>query len=449
MALTLYNTLAHRKQLFEPIDPARVGVYVCGPTVYDFVHIGNARPVVVFDLLVRVLRRAYPAVRYVRNITDVDDKIIAAAERTGEAIASLTERTAAAFRADMAALGAAPPDFEPTATGHIPQMIQMIGQLEASSHAYEAEGHMLFAVGTDLNYGKLSGRDRDEMIAGARVEVAPYKRDPADFVLWKPSTPQQPGWSSPWGRGRPGWHIECSAMANTYLGETFDIHGGGQDLLFPHHENELAQSRCAHQGKPLARFWMHNSFITVNGEKMAKSVGNVVTVHDLLAKLPGETIRLTLLSSHYRQPMDWTDDGVERAKKALDRWYRAAGAVAAAAVPDAAFLQALDDDLNTPEAIARLHALADAAMAGDSGAAAALRASAQFLGVLIQTSEAWFQGGAGLELQPAQIDDLIAQRTAARKSRDFAGADRIRKQLEQAGIVLEDTAAGTTWRRGG
>ncbi len=444
MALVLYNTLSHQKEPFRPMQPGAVGMYACGPTVWDFAHIGNARMAVVFDLLFRVLKQHYPRVTYVRNITDVDDKIIDAAKRNGESIDNLTARTAAAYQEHMTALGVLPPTMQPRATQHIGEMIAMIETLVANGHAYDSEGTVLFHVPSDPNYGALSRQDRDGMIAGARVEVASYKRDPADFVLWKPSTPEQPGWTSPWGRGRPGWHIECSAMAEKYLGRTFDIHGGGQDLIFPHHENEIAQSRCAHDGAPLAQYWVHNGFITVRGEKMAKSVGNIVLANDLLKAHDGETIRLTLLSAHYRQGLDWTDEVIEQSKKALDRWYRAAGD-AAAGQPDSEFLAALDDDLNTPQAIARLHGLADRGLAGDVGARAALKASAGVMGVLAKGAEAWFRGPAGAG--DADIDALIAQRTAAKKARNFAEADRIRAVLEARKIVLEDSAKGTMWRR--
>jgi len=359
VTLSLHNTLTRRKEVFEPLDPARVRMYVCGPTVYSFAHIGNARPVVVFDVLYRLLRRHYGDVTYARNITDVDDKIIAAAAENGEAIGDLTARTEDAFQQDMDALGALRPTVQPRATEHIPQMIAMIEALIATDNAYAAEGHVLFNVPSMAEYGRLSGRDREEQIAGARVDVAPYKRDPADFVLWKPSTGEQPGWDSPWGRGRPGWHIECSAMSEAHLGETFDIHGGGQDLIFPHHENEIAQSTCAHGGKPFARYWVHNGYLKVDHEKMSKSLGNVLTVRELLQDAPGEAIRMTLLATHYRQPLDFTPDAMHQARAALDRIYGALRAVAEidaadGVVPDEV-LAALDDDLNTPLAIAHLH----------------------------------------------------------------------------------------------
>ncbi|MBM3507170.1 MAG: cysteine--tRNA ligase [Alphaproteobacteria bacterium] len=445
MGLVLYNTLTHHKEPFRPMRPDSVGMYACGPTVYDFVHVGNARAAVVFDLLYRVLRRSYARVTYVRNITDVDDKIIDAAKRNGEAIESLTGRTEKAYQDHMAALGVLPPTVQPRATQHIAEMIAMIEALIAKGHAYVAHGTVLFHVPSDPTYGELSRQDREGMIAGARVDVAPYKRDPADFVLWKSLTADQPGWDSPWGRGRPGWHIECSAMADKYLGTTFDIHGGGQDLIFPHHENEIAQSRCAHEGAPLARYWVHNGFITMRGEKMAKSVGNVVTAHSLLQRHDGETIRLTLLSGHYRQGLDWTDEVVEQSKKALDRWYRAAGD-AKAGEPDDEFLAALEDDLNTPLAIARLHGLADRALAGDTAAQPALKASAGVMGVLAKDAKAWFRGGA-TGTDEAEIEALIAQRAAAKKAKNYGEADRIRAALEAKNIVLEDTPKGTSWRR--
>ncbi|HVH81152.1 MAG TPA: cysteine--tRNA ligase, partial [Stellaceae bacterium] len=368
MALTLYNSLTHSKQPFRPIDPANVRMYVCGPTVYDYAHIGNARAVVVFDLLYRVLRHEYGAahVKYVRNITDVEDKIMAAARESGQTITEVTTRTTAQFHEDMAALGNLPPDVEPRATEYIVQMIALIERLIASGHAYAAQGHALFRVSSYPKYGALSRRSRADMIAGARVEVAPYKEDPGDFVLWKPSTPDQPGWDSPWGRGRPGWHIECSAMSENTLGETFDIHGGGLDLVFPHHENEIAQSVCAHHGQgpeDFARIWMHNGMLTVGGAKMAKSEGNFVTVRDARAQAPGEVIRLALLGTHYRAPLDWTEDRLHEARQTLDRFYRALALPSAAPAPaevDEATCGALDDDLNAPLALSHLHELAGA-----------------------------------------------------------------------------------------
>ena len=363
MPLDLFNTLTRRKEHFEPQVAGKVGLYVCGPTVYDYAHIGNARPVVVFDVLYRLLKHLYPEVRYVRNITDVDDKIIDRASQSGEPIDSVTARTTEAYHQDMAALNALPPDIEPRATRHIAQMVRMIEKLIGQGNAYEADGHVLFSVPSMPDYGMLSRRSRDELIAGARVEVAPYKRDPADFVLWKPSSDDIPGWPSPWGRGRPGWHIECSAMAAEHLGETFDIHGGGLDLIFPHHENEIAQSVCSHGGAPLARYWVHNGFLTVEGEKMSKSLGNFFTVRDLLGEFPGEAIRLTLLGAHYRQPLDFTRDLLRQSKGNLDRWYNALRcAEEAPSETEVPFevLAALEDDLNTPMAISHVHALATA-----------------------------------------------------------------------------------------
>jgi cysteinyl-tRNA synthetase len=445
MPLVLYNSLTRRKEKFEPIDPGRVGMYVCGPTVYDFAHIGNARAVVAFDLLYRVLRHEYGAghVRYVRNITDVEDKIIAAAHANGEAIDALTRRTAAIFQGDMAALGNLPPDIEPRATEYIPQMIRMIERLIASGHAYGAEGHALFRVASYARYGKLSRRSRADLIAGARVEVAPYKEDPGDFVLWKPSSADQPGWDSPWGRGRPGWHIECSAMSEETLGESFDIHGGGLDLIFPHHENEIAQSRSAFGHAIMAKYWMHNGFLNISGEKMSKSLGNFFTMHEILDQYPGEAIRLLLLSAHYRQPLDFTHEGLTQAKATLDRWYgvlRGKDARPANAVPQSVE-DALSDDVNTPLAISAIHQLGDPAE---------LRAGANALGLLQQDAEAWFRWTPAGSSGPtdAEIEAAIAARQAARKARDFKESDRIRDELKAKGVILEDGAKGTTWKRG-
>jgi cysteinyl-tRNA synthetase len=453
MPLVLYNTLTRRKEVFEPLDTKNVRMYVCGPTVYDFAHIGNARPVIVFDVLYRLLRRRYGAehVRYVRNITDIEDKINAAAKEAGVSIRELTERTAKAFHEDVAALGVLPPDVEPRATEHVGEMIAMAEKLIASGHAYVADGHVLFDVTSDPDYGRLSGRDREEMIAGARVEVAPYKRDPADFVLWKSSTPDQPGWESPWGRGRPGWHIECSAMSERHLGETFDIHGGGVDILFPHHENELAQSTCAHGGRPFVRYWVHNAMLLVDGQKMSKSLGNFRTIREVLAEAPGEAARYAMLMTHYRDPLDWTAERLAQAKHAIDRFYlalRGAGEAPAAAEMPEAVAAALEDDLNTPLALAALHEILGALNAADGAARARLKgellAGAAALGLLQQAPDAWLKGDGGAD---AEIDRLVAQRTAARAARDFAAADRIRAQLAIRGIVLEDGPEGTSWRR--
>src|SRR5579883_1617055 len=448
MPLFLYNSLTRRKERFEPLDRNRIGLYVCGPTVYDRAHIGNARAFVVFDALYRLLCALYGRahVRYVRNITDVDDKIIAAARDNGEPIPALTERTIAAFHADMAALNVLPPDVEPRATAHIPHMIAMIERLIARGCAYVADGHVLFAIASDPDYGRLSRRSRAEMIAGARVEVAPYKRDPGDFVLWKPSPPELPGWGSPWGRGRPGWHIECSAMSWRYLGESFDIHGGGQDLLFPHHENERAQSLCAFPSSTFARYWVHNGLLQVNGRKMSKSLGNVLLVRELLERVPAEAVRLVLLRTHYRAMLDFTDDALIEAKRELDRFYRALAKSpgAAAPSPPEPVLNALCDDLNTPRALAEMRTLASEALAGDRTAGADLRAAGAILGILRQDPDAWFEPGRD---DAAMIAEKIAERAEARKQRDFARADAIRAELAARGIVLEDTPTGTTWRR--
>jgi cysteinyl-tRNA synthetase len=460
--LQFHNTLTRRQEPFVPVDPAHVRMYVCGPTVYDYAHIGNARPVVVFDVLYRLLKRAYPKVTYVRNITDVDDRIIAAHRETGEPIDAITARTTKAYQEDMGALAALPPDIEPRATQHIVQMIRMIETLIGGGCAYVAEGHVLFHVPSMPSYGKLSGHSRDELVAGARIEVAPYKKDPADFVLWKPSTAEQPGWSSPWGRGRPGWHIECSAMSETHLGETFDIHGGGHDLIFPHHENEIAQSECAHGGKPFVRLWMHNGFLTVNGEKMSKSLGNFFTVHELLEKWPAEAIRLLLMKTHYRAPLDFTEDGLRQARVELDRFYNALQKfdpacrlydLDASLTPPADVMDALADDLNIPLAIARLHEHASAAFQSASVSqepgpqATALFAGGRVLGLFNQRPAAWFKGMVGDGLSEADIESRIAARLAARKARNFAEADRIRDELKSQGVVLEDGPGGTTWRR--
>jgi len=458
VALAVYNTLTRKKEAFEPIDPSHVRMYVCGPTVYDRAHIGNARPVIVFDVLFRLLSRLYPRVTYARNITDVDDKINQRSKDSGEPIAVITERTTKMFHDDIAELNALAPTIEPRATAHIQQMIAMIETLVAKGHAYAAEGHVLFEVGSMADYGQLSRRSMDEMIAGARVEVAPYKKNPGDFVLWKPSSPDLPGWDSPWGRGRPGWHIECSAMSGQYLGKTFDIHGGGQDLVFPHHENEIAQSVCAN-GVPFARYWMHNGYLMVEGEKMSKSLGNFFTVRELLEVAPGEAIRLAMLSTHYHQPFDWTAEGLKQARATLDRLYTALRNNADVAVSDTAVplpvQAALEDDLNTPLAIAHLHELVGNLNKAESAAAkeaakGALLAAGQALGVLLQDPEVWFKwqpAGAAAGPDEAEIEALIQARLEARKTKNFAEADRIRKHLADAGVVLEDGPQGTTWKR--
>jgi cysteinyl-tRNA synthetase len=433
--IRLHDTLAREKREFVPADPKRITMYVCGPTVYGRAHIGNARPAVVFDLLRRVLEHAYPGaeVVYARNVTDVDDKIIASAEAEGVDPSVITERYERHYLEDMGALGAKPPSIAPHATQEIRPMIAMIETLIAQGHAYEAGGHVLFSVPSDPYYGALSKRDREQMIAGARVEVAPYKRDPADFVLWKPSADNVVGWDSPWGRGRPGWHIECSAMIRAHLGETIDIHGGGLDLIFPHHENEIAQSRCAHGGAPLARYWVHNGFVDMGAEKMSKSLGNIVTPGELLADgHKGEVLRLALLSGHYRQPLPWTTNLIAQSKAILDGLYRRAGADVGEI--DETVVDALYDDLNTPLALSRLGQITDAST---------LRATANFLGLLLESEEAWFRGGG----DGSRVDARIEERNAAKKARDFATADRIRDELKAEGILLEDGPGGTTWRR--
>ncbi|HVY57448.1 MAG TPA: cysteine--tRNA ligase [Xanthobacteraceae bacterium] len=450
MQLKLYDTLTREKRVFEPIDPQCVRMYVCGPTVYDFAHIGNARPLIVFDVLYRLLRQLYGPehVRYVRNVTDVDDKINARAAERGISIRELTEQTYRNFQQDVRALSCLPPTVEPRATEHIAEMKTLIERLVADGHAYVAEDHVLFSVSSMPDYGQLSKRPLDEMIAGARVEIAPYKREPMDFVLWKPSKPGEPAWPSPCGiktPGRPGWHIECSAMSWKHLGETFDIHGGGIDLVFPHHENEIAQSRCALHQPIMARFWMHNGFLQVEGEKMSKSLGNFVTIRDLLEEWPGEAIRLAMLQTHYRQPINWTESGLREAKRTLDLWYQLT-ADAAPGMFCADTLEALCDDLNTPKAIAALHELRSAAAAGAKGAAASLKASAGLLGLLQGSAAAWAAWRpASLALDDARIESFIAARNAARKAKDFREADRIRDELAAMGVVLKDSKDGTTW----
>ena len=460
MALHLYNTSSRARERFVPADPSRVTMYVCGPTVYNFSHIGNARPYVVFDVLARLLRRSYQLV-YARNFTDVDDKINAAARAEGIAIGELTERYIGAFHEDMQALGVLEPDVEPRVTAHIPEIIAFIERLIESGHAYEAEAHVLFSVASYADYGALSRRSRDDMIAGARVEVAPLKRDPADFVLWKPSDADVVGWDSPWGRGRPGWHIECSAMVAAHLGTTIDIHGGGQDLVFPHHENETAQSTCAHGGERFCRFWLHNGLVRVDSEKMSKSVGNILLLRGLLEEWPGEVVRLALLTAHYRQPLDWSQQLAVEARQKLDRMYgalRDAGvegpASGADEDPPPNVLAALEADLNTPQALAELFELVRKAnRSSDTGerlaAAGALRAGASLLGLLQRDPVEWFAGDGADdgELSDADIDALIEQRKALRKERKFAEADAIRDSLAKRGVILEDVAGGTRWRR--
>lgn len=437
--IRLTNTRTRKKQEFTPIDPANVRLYLCGPTVYDRAHLGNARPVLVFDVLVRLLRHVYGAdhVTYVRNFTDVEDKINERAAQSGKTIGEITEETIRWYHEDMDALGADCPDYEPRATNYIEEMIAMIEILIAGGNAYAAEGHVLFDVRSFPDYGKLSGRSVDDMIAGARVEVAPFKRDPMDFVLWKPSDADTPGWESPWGRGRPGWHIECSAMSKALLGETFDIHGGGIDLQFPHHENEIAQSCCAHPTGEFAKYWLHNEMLQVDGKKMSKSLGNFFTVRDLLDKgVPGEVIRFVMLSTHYRKPMDWTEAKAQDAEATLRRWRGLVAGIEPATSPAPSVIAALSDDLNTAGAIAALHELARA------GDAAGLLASAQMLGLLRPELGAWAETGGDVA---AVIEALLAARLEARNARDFARADAIRDGFNSAGVEVKDTADGASW----
>ena len=460
MELRLHDTLTKEKRAFVPLDPNNVRMYVCGPTVYDFAHIGNARPVIVFDVLFRLLRHIYGAdhVTYVRNITDVDDKINDRAVRDfpglplNEAIRKVTEKTATQFHADVAALGCLPPTFEPRATDFVlprpdgkADMVTLIKQLIARGHAYEAGGEVLFDTQSMADYGALSGRKLDEQLAGARVAVDAHKKNPADFVLWKQSSENEPGWESPWGRGRPGWHIECSAMSAAYLGDVFDIHGGGLDLIFPHHENELAQSRCAHGTPTMANYWMHNGFLQVEGEKMSKSLGNFITINEVLADWPGEVLRLNMLKTHYRSPIDWTLKSLEESAKTLDDWYWVAADLRGER-PSHAVIEALSDDLNTPQMVAALHGLRNHAASGNERDRDAFAASLRLLGFLSESTAAWNerkQKASGIDA--TQINALIADRTAARARKDFGESDRIRDQLATMGIVIKDSKEGTTW----
>ncbi len=457
MGLVLYNSLTRKKELFVPGDPGRVTLYACGPTVYNPPHIGNARAAVVYDVLYRVLRRHYANVVYARNITDVDDKINQAARDQGVPIGVIAARYTEVYHRDVAALGVLPPVIEPRATEHIDTIIAMIGKLLASGHAYVAEGHVLFNVPAFPAYGQLSGRSRDEMIAGARVEVAPYKRDPADFVLWKPSNAEAPGWDSPWGRGRPGWHIECSAMIERHLGRTIDIHGGGNDLKFPHHENEIAQGTCAHDGAVYSRYWVHNGFVEIDSEKMSKSLGNVLLVQNLLQRFTGEAIRLALIKGRYREPISWSDDLVHQAKAQLDRLYGTlqrlppGGMPAATAQPNEAFSAAMDDDLNTPLALSVLMELATRANSTQDAEervrlGAELLAGGRELGILQQAPQAWFSTSASQAVDVATVARLIAERQAARARKDWTAADRVRDALAAMGVRIQDGASGTEWR---
>jgi cysteinyl-tRNA synthetase len=451
MSIRLYNTIARQKQLFEPRDPERVTMYVCGPTVYDYAHIGNARPAVIFDLLRHVLERHYPNVIYARNITDVDDKINQAAAESGVDIKVISQRYA---------LGVEPPTVEPRATEHMAEITGMISRLVESGHAYAAEGHVLFDISTYDGYGGLSGRDMREMIAGSRIEVAPFKKNPGDFVLWKPSDDSQPGWDSPWGWGRPGWHIECSAMSEKHLGDTIDIHGGGQDLVFPHHENERAQSTCSHNGSTFARFWLHNGFVTVEKRKMSKSLGNTQVVHDLLKQHSGEVLRYVLLSAHYRQPLDWSGLALEQAQRTLERMYNILrdaverfGPFSPGEALGSPVCNALDDDLNTPVALAELsrasRALAKAETVEEARKhGAELLSGGKLLGLLQSDAATWAEDPSQYnDDDEAAIEVLIAARNEARGNRDFQKADSIRDQLASMGITLEDSSSGTRWKR--
>jgi len=459
VSLTLYNTLTGRKEPFEPLVPGRVTMYVCGPTVYNLAHIGNARPVVVFDTLFRLLQTLYDEVVYARNITDVDDKIIAAAKEGGRSIESVTDEFTARYREDMAQLNALPPTLEPHATHNIDAMLALTAKLLERGHAYESAGHVLFAVESMPDYGRLSKRSLEDMLAGARVEVADYKRHPGDFVLWKPAAADEPGWDSPWGRGRPGWHLECSAMIRAHLGETIDIHGGGRDLIFPHHENEIAQSRCAHGGD-FVRYWLHNAYLDIDGEKMSKSLGNVRTVRDLLARYRGEVLRFALLSAHYRSGLNFSAELLDQAESTLGSLYatlREVGDIELdvdVPLADEPFYRALQDDLNTPVAIAELHNLAHqlhkATAAEKPLLKARILAAGNLLGILEQDPEAWLQGGVSADVISADaIEALIAERQGAKQARNYARADEIRQELLDQGVVLEDSRDGTRWRRSG
>jgi len=455
MSLVLYNTLSRTKQPFAPLDPQRITMYVCGPTVYNRVHIGNARPAVVFDTLFRLLQSLYPNVQYARNITDIDDKIMNTAADLGEDIAVLSNRYAQAYFEDMAALNNLEPTIVPYATQHIPEMIGMVERLVAKGHAYVAEGNVLFAVKSMSDYGKLSGRSLDDMLAGARVDVASYKQYAGDFILWKPSADNEPGWDSPWGRGRPGWHLECSAMIEKHLGETIDIHAGGQDLIFPHHENEIAQSCCAHDGKPFANYWLHNGFINIEGEKMSKSLGNFRMVNDLLDQYPGEVLRYVLLSAHYRSEQQFSKDLLDSAWRSLDTLYgflRGQKSIIPVINHDSPGFKALLDDLNSPVAISELYRLAKQMHAATGAAREALQSElmglAGLMGLLYQDPENWFTLARGDgDISAEDIESLIAKRKQAKENKDYAGADQVRQDLLGLGVVLEDNREGTIWRR--
>lgn len=461
MALHIHNTLTRQKQKFVPIDPGRITLYVCGPTVYNYVHIGNARPAVVFDVLFRLLQQQYPQVIYARNITDIDDKIMNAANEQNVSIEDITSRYTRAYHQDMKNLGVLEPTIEPFATDHIRPMQNMIQQLLDKRHAYIADGHVMFKVSSMKQYGRLSGRDLDNNTTRNRVDAADYKQDTNDFILWKPSGDDQPGWDSPWGRGRPGWHLECSAMIATHLGQIIDIHGGGQDLIFPHHENEIAQGCCAHGTSGYVNYWMHNGYLTINGEKMSKSLGNFLTIHDALKNTPGETLRYALLSAQYRQPLDWSAETLKQARASIDRLYHALRQVQDIEPPSGKqqntpqeITAALEDDLNTPVALSHLHELATqlnkaTTRSEKTHLKARLLAGGTIMGLLLQHPEKWFrwQPATAAGLSDETINTLIEERRTARVTRNFQRADQIRDQLTAAGIELEDSTDSTRWRR--
>ena len=445
--LVFYDTLKRRKVTFVPLNSGNIRLYVCGPTVYDYAHIGNARPVVVFDVLYRLLKHIYPTVTYVRNITDVDDKINTRALESGRSIREITDQTAKVFQEDMREVGALPPDYEPRATEHIPSMIGMIEVLIEKGHAYAAEGHVLFSVPSMADYGELSGRNREQQIDGARVDVAPYKRDGADFVLWKPSGSDAPGWDSPWGYGRPGWHIECSAMSHMYLGEAFDIHAGGIDLVFPHHENEIAQSRCANDTKVFAKYWLHNAFITMSNEKMAKSQGNILKIKNFRNKVSGQVLRLALMSAHYKQPLDWNDKLLNDCQNPISKWYNVYSSDYHEEEVDDEILKPLYDDLNTPGYIANLHKLYEKAQKGNSTDKALFTSACNFIGLLNETEIEWLEFKKNkLSINEAEILDKIEQRNRARKDKNYKEADKIRDELLDKGVLIEDKDGKTTWK---
>jgi len=451
MTLHLYDTFSKSKRLFEPIDPANVRMYVCGPTVYDYPHVGNARPVIVFDILFRILQHIYgeKKVTYVRNITDVDDKIIATAKENNEEVRDLTERTIGYFHNDSNYVGTLSPTVEPKATDHISEMIDIIETLIQKEFAYESEGNVLFSTRKFNDYGKLSGKNLEDLIAGARVETESFKKDPSDFVLWKPSKEGEPQWDSPWGKGRPGWHIECSAMSNKYLGNNFDIHGGGQDLIFPHHENEIAQSQCAH-GEVFSNYWVHNGFVTVEGDKMAKSEGNFVTVNQLKDRYQGEVIRLTMMLTHYRQPLNWTEENLKESKKILDKWYNFISDLEIKNLKSKNVsndvLNSLYDDINTPQAIAELHKIFKNCKNNDQDSIDLFLNSAQFIGLMNNNSSDWLNWGKKSSIDEKQLEILINKRDEARAEGKYEDADKIRDEIENMGVILEDKDGKTSWR---